>query len=223
MAFRRHRPFIRLLGFASVSFFTLASLVFLSDRWVKRSSREFLFDDHDSCPPVTVALVLGCSPEVASGRPNFYFTSRMKAAAGLYHAGKCRYLLVSGDNRDAGYDEPTAMKEALVALGVPEPAIVRDYAGFDTLDSVLRAKEVFEQSRYLVVSQAFHNERAVAIARHHGIEAYGLNAPDFRGRQAIRMVIREKLARVKTLGELKLLGSQPKYLGPIVSIGSGEG
>lgn len=147
----------------------------------------------------------------------------MKAAAGLYHAGKCRYLLVSGDNRDAGYDEPTAMKEALVALGVPEPAIVRDYAGFDTLDSVLRAKEVFEQSRYLVVSQAFHNERAVAIARHHGIEAYGLNAPDFRGRQAIRMVIREKLARVKTLGELKLVGSQPKHLGPIVSIGSGEG
>lgn len=147
----------------------------------------------------------------------------MRAAAGLYHSGRCRYLLVSGDNGHAGYDEPTSMKEALLALGVPESAVVRDYAGFDTLDSVLRAREVFEQSRYIVVSQAFHNERAVTIARHHGIEAYGLNATDIRGRHAIRTAIREKLARVKTVCDLKVLGSQPKYLGPVVPIGTEKG
>lgn len=217
----RYRSFVlRAFGFATIAVIVLAVL---SDRWVMRSSRDYLFGDVALCPAADVALVLGCAPEVAGGRPNLYFTSRMRAAAELYGAGKCRYLLVSGDNGRAEYDEPSSMRTALIELGVPESAIVRDYAGFDTLDSILRARDVFGQARIIVVSQAFHNERAITIARRHGMEAYGLNAQAVGGPHAWKTNLREKIARVKTLADLHLLRSHPKFLGPTVPIGTAKG
>lgn len=146
----------------------------------------------------------------------------MKTAADLFHAGKCRFLLVSGDNGRTGYDEPTWMRDSLVDLGVPESAIIRDFAGFDTLDSVLRAREVFSQVSLLVVSQRFHNERAICIGRHHGIELHGVNAEDVTGTPGAKTRIREKFARVKTLMELYLWKSGPKLRGPLVPIGGSE-
>jgi SanA protein len=125
-----------------------------------------------------VALVLGCSPTVGGGYTNPFFATRIQAAAELFRLGKVDYLLVSGDNRRRDYDEPSAMKEALVAAGVPQNRIYCDYAGRRTLDSVVRAGDVFGQGNIIVVSQEFHNQRAIFIAQHRGIDAIGFNAPD---------------------------------------------
>lgn len=196
--------------------------VFVCDRKVEQAAAGRLFASVSDCPQVPVALVLGCAPRVGGGRSNRYFTSRMDTAAALFHSGKCRVLLVSGDNGRIGYDEPTWMRDALISRGVPARSIVLDYAGFDTLDSVVRAKAIFGVEDLIVVSQSFHNERAICIARHHGIEAKGCNAPDVGGGAGLRTRLREKLARVKTILDLHLLHSRPKYLGAPVEIAFGR-
>ena len=202
-------------------FLFLLTSVFLCDRLVEQVARGRVFSSVNDCPKAPVALVLGCSPRVSDGRPNLYFTARMDTAAALYLAGKCRILLVSGDNGRIGYDEPTAMQDALIARGIPKEAIALDFAGFDTLDSVVRAKAIFGVKDLIVVSQSFHNERAICIARHHGIEAKGCNAPDVGGGAGLRTRLREKLARVKTVLDLHLLNSRPKYLGAPVELAFG--
>ncbi len=141
---------------------------------------------HDQLPSVrrficrsraNVALVLGTRRTTPDGRwSNPHFAHRIEAAAALYRAGKVKRLLVSGDNHVRGYDEPSDMRDALVAAGVPAQAIALDYAGFRTLDSVVRAKEVFGQTSLVVVSEQFHNYRAVFICRHFGIDAVAYSA-----------------------------------------------
>lgn len=122
---------------------SLLTSVFVCDRQVEQAAAGRLFTSISDCPEIPVALVLGCAPRVGDGRPNRYFTARMDTAAALFHSGKCRILLVSGDNGRVGYDEPTWMRDALVSRGVPAGSIVLDYAGFDTLDSIVRAKAIF--------------------------------------------------------------------------------
>ncbi len=185
---------------------------------VSRVSAPYLYSSLNDVPTNDVALVLGTSKNAASGGPNLFFTTRMDAAAELYKAGKVKYLLVSGDNGEKDYNEPIDMRDALVARGVPKGNIYLDYAGFRTLDSVLRAREVFGQTRFTVVSQAFHNERAVFIARHYGIEAVGWNADDVGGAAGARVNAREVLARVQVVLDLYLLNTQPKFYGPKVPI-----
>jgi SanA protein len=124
-----------------------------------------------------VALVLGTAPIGPEGGPNRYLVYRLDAAAELWKAGKVKYLLVSG-NRDGNYDEPTAMREGLIKRGVPAEVIYRDFAGYRTRDSVLRARDVFGQAEILVVSQRFHVGRALFIAHHEGILAWGYDARD---------------------------------------------
>ncbi len=199
-------------------------VIAVCDQVISLRTRPLLFDSIDDCPGHPVALVLGCSPTVAGARPNRYFTARIDTAAALWHAGICRYLLVSGDNGRADYDEPTAMRDALVERGVPVEAVVRDHAGFDTLDSVVRAREIFGQRRLMIVSQRFHNERALYIARNHGIEAHALNAADVTGSLGMKTRIREKFARIKTMLDVHVLRSRPRYLGPLEWIaGTGNG
>ena len=137
-----------------------------------------LFDRAENCPQAPVALVLGTSKTNKRGNANLYFKYRIEAAAALYKAGKVKYILVSGDNHIKGYDEPTDMKNALIAAGVPESKIYLDYAGFRTLDSMERALKVFGQKKVIVVSQRFHNERAIYLGEHFGMTVYGLNAKD---------------------------------------------
>jgi len=169
-------------------------------------------------PARHVALVLGCARTLRDGRPNQFFLNRMAAARDLYQAGKVQYILVSGDNHIAGYDEPTDMKESLVALGVPEDRIYCDYAGFSTLDSVVRAQQVFGQQGYVIVSQDFHNQRAIFIARHHGIDAVGFDAAAVDSYNGFRTNCREQLARVKAVLDVYLLRAGPKFGGPAVTI-----
>ena len=171
----------------------------------------------DGLPKMKAGLVLGCAPTV-QGRPNLFFTKRIQAAALLMKSGKVQVLIVSGDNSNPQYDEATAMKDALVKAGVPEKRIYLDYAGFRTLDSVVRAKEVFGQVAFIVVSQRFHNERAVFLARRVGINAVGYDAGDVGGRGGLLTHLREYLARVQAVLDVEVLGTEPKFLGAPVLI-----
>jgi SanA protein len=178
------------------------------------SAAPFSSSDVAALPAVQVGLVLGCSPRTADGRANLYFQRRIAAAAALFRAGKVQYLLVSGDNSRPDYDEPSAMLGALVALGVPAERIVPDYAGFRTLDSVLRAHSVFGLSELIVVSQRFHNERAIYLARARGIRAYGYDAADVGGAAGLRTQLREVFSRLAAVLDVELLHTAPRFPGP---------
>jgi SanA protein len=183
------------------------------------SSSGRLYNSVDSIPKRKVGLVLGCGIRLHGGRVNLYFKRRISAAATLYKGGKVEYLLVSGDNHVKGYDEPSDMKASLIELGVPEDAIYCDYAGFRTFDSVVRAKQVFGQDEITVISQEFHNKRAIFIGNAKGIDAIGFNARDINSVHGIRTKVREILAKVKTVLDIYILRMKPKFLGEPVIIG----
>ena len=205
------------LGFFVILFSVAA--IFLCDQHIAKRSASEIHTEIDDVASHNVALVLGCSPTVADGRKNLYFLHRINAAAEVYHAGKCRYLIVSGDNGHKNYNEPEAMKLALIEKGISEANIVEDFAGFRTLDSVVRAREIFGQSDLLVISQPFHNERAVYIGQQYGMKLTGFNAPDVGAYGGWKTKFREKLARVKTLIDLHVTNKKPKFLGDPISIG----
>jgi SanA protein len=192
--------------------------IFACHRLVESRSQVFIYDHPDQLPPNDIGLVLGTGPELINGRPNPYFESRMDAAVELYRAGKVKHLLVSGDNGTKEYNEPAAMQDALIERGVPATSITLDYAGFRTLDSVVRCREVFQREKFTVISQSFHNERAVFIARAYGMEAIAYNSDQVRHFQRSWLRIREYLARVKAVLDVYVLRKQPKYLGDKIEI-----
>lgn len=185
---------------------------------IESNAKGKLFDDPAECPPAKVALVLGASKSNKRGNDNLYFNYRIDAAVKLYKAGKVKYILVSGDNHVASYDEPTDMKNALIAAGIPEKRIVLDYAGFRTLDSMERALKVFGQQKVIVVSQRFHNERAIYLGEHFGMTVYGYNAKDVVKMGGFKTKIRERFARMKVFWDL-VFGVDSKFLGDPVKIG----
>lgn len=184
---------------------------------IKKSSDSFLYDDASKIPTTKVAMLLGTSKTLSSGFPNAYFTNRIKAAADLYKSGKIKYIIVSGDNSRKDYNEPEDMQLALIQQGVPQDKIYLDFAGFRTLDSVLRAKEIFGQQKLIIVSQKFHNERAVFLARKNNIEAYGYNAENVNKYAGLKTNLREYFAKAKVYWDL-LFGVEPKFGGDKVVI-----
>jgi len=192
--------------------------IFGCEWWVSKRAEGRCFDDVNAMPEAPVAVVLGTAAHVAGGWSNYFFKYRMEAAAALFKAGKVKALIVSGDNGTYSYDEPTDMKLALMKLGVPADKIVCDYAGFRTLDSVVRAKEVFGQQRMIFVSQRFHNVRAIYLARAFGIEAYGMDAKDVPVSLSVKTFLREKLACVKAVLDVNVLGTKPRFLGEKVIV-----
>ncbi|MEO0445797.1 MAG: ElyC/SanA/YdcF family protein [Verrucomicrobiota bacterium] len=214
-------PFpLRSRAVLTLGLFTLTGFlaILVCGAMVRYSARGRLYESAADTPARRTGLVLGCAKTLGNGRKNWFFELRMRAAADLYHAGKIQRILVSGDNSRKTYDEPSDMKEDLIRRGVPEAHIHCDYAGFRTLDSVVRAKEVFGQTQFTVVSQRFHNERAIFLARSRGVDAIGYNAKDVRRSRAVKTYLREKLARVKTVLDVYLLRTQPKFLGDPVNI-----
>ena len=150
-----------------------------------------VYNNVNEVPYREYGLLQGTSPEARFGGVNSYFVYRIEATAKLYKAGKIKYILISGDNNSMGYDEPKFMKSALLKQGVPEEAILCDGKGFRTLDSVVRAKEVFGLKNYTVISQEFHNERAIYLAETYGIDAIGFNAQKASTKFAIIVSLRE--------------------------------
>ena len=176
------------------------------------------FDTVSKCPATKVGLVLGTSKNNRSGSDNAYFTNRITAVVELYQAGKIEYILVSGDNGSADYDEPTDMKNALIEKGIPEEKIYLDHAGFRTLDSMERALKVFGQKEVIVISQRFHNERAIYLGEHFGMTVYGYNAKDVKKMGGFKTYVREKFARMKVFWDI-VFGVNSTFLGEPVKIG----
>lgn len=201
-----------LLSFMAL-FVLLTILTLIVNLNVASTANGRLYHCVDSIPHNKVALLLGTSPLNRLGRPNSYFTNRIKIAADLYHAGKVDHILASGDNHIKDYDEPTAMRDSLIAHGVPEDKIILDFAGFSTLDSVVRAKEVFGCDSFTIISQSDHCERALYLAEANGISAVAISAPIKAGRWVrFRLTLREWLARDKMMLDI-WFGKRPHFLG----------
>jgi SanA protein len=196
----------------------LLFFIFGVDFFVSESTKNQIFTEIESVPKSRVGLLLGTGKFVNKGTYiNRYYKYRIQATWQLFEAGKIEFVLISGDNSREDYDEPSTMKADLVALGIPEEKIFLDFAGFRTLDSVVRGKKVFDLNKFTVISQKFHNERAMFIANYKGLETISFCAKGVSGKYGIRVVIREKLARVKMLLDL-LLNVQPKFLGKKIKI-----
>ena len=173
-----------------------------------------VFDRVEKIPHRKVGLLLGTAPVTPWGTKNLYFTYRIDAAVKLFHAKKVDYFIVSGDNHSTDYDEPTCMRDSLVACGVPDERIISDYVGFRTLDLEVRCKAIFGQDSVTVISQSFHNERAIYLAGHNQIDAIAFNAQDVTSVWTtwLRGHSRELLARVKIFIDL-IIGKQPRFWG----------
>jgi len=158
-------------------------------------------------------LVLGTAKYLVGGGENLFYSYRIAAARDAYAAGKCAKLVVSGDNRHRSYNEPQTMKKSLIEQGVPADDIYCDYAGGRTLDSVVRFKHIFGQSSGIVISQEFHNVRAIYIGRANGIELTGFNAREVATYNAFRTKMREVFSRALAVLDVQLLHSEPRHYG----------
>ena len=184
---------------------------------IESETEDYVTSNPEKLPSEKVGLVLGTSKTLRNGNKNPYFFYRIDAAEELYKAGKIKYIIVSGDNSSKNYNEPEDLQNELISRGIPKTNIFLDFAGLRTLDSVVRAKEIFGQSSYLIISQRFHNERAVFLAQKKGIKAYGFSAKDVNKKAGLKTNIREYFARVKVFYDL-LLGVEPKFGGAKVVI-----
>lgn len=184
---------------------------------INTSAEGKTFSQIEQVPKNRVGLVLGTAKKLVGGHPNPYYTFRINATIELFKAQKIDFVLVSGDNASKYYNEPTTFKKDLVAGGIPSEKIILDYAGFRTLDSMVRAKEVFGLDRVTVISQKFHNERAIYIADKKGLTAIGFNAKDVSVNQGLKVQAREYLARVKVFIDL-LFNTQPRFYGEPIEI-----
>lgn len=209
----------RILWILGIALAMAAVLTLACNVKVKKCAEGRMYRDAGEIPYRRVGIVLGTTPERKNGAPNLYYQTRMEAAAQLYAAGKISYVIVSGDNHKREYNEPECMRRSLVALGVPDSVIYSDYAGFRTFDSMVRCKEVFGQDSVTVISQGWHNERALYIAQYVGLDAIAFNASDIPMKPYyVKSHFREMLAKVKVVLDVDF-HKQPKFLGEPVKVG----
>lgn len=201
---------------AWVAAFILAYIIGINF-WVSRQAENALFNSIENIPSNRVGLLLGASKYTSNNNVNLYYKYRLEAATALYKAGKIEFILISGDNGRKGYDEPTDFKNDLIKNGIPENKIYLDYAGFRTLDSMVRAKEIFGLNELTIISQKFHNERALYLAKHAEVHAIAFNAKDINGRYGFKTKLREYLARAKASADI-LFNVKPKFLGKKIDI-----
>lgn len=205
----------KLLRLFSIFIFILLAVILYTNWIIKDYAKEKTFTSVQEISGNKVGLVLGTSAYRKDGGLNLFFKYRIQAAVELFNSGKIEYILVSGDNAHRSYNEPRDFKNELVKQGIPTEKIFLDYAGFRTLDSVIRSKMVFGQEQITIISQKFQNERAIYLADKFGIKAVGFNAKD--PDSSARVYWREYLAKTKAYFDV-LLGVQPKFLGDPVEI-----
>lgn len=193
----------------------LLSLLLLggADSLITACAEGKTFSNAADTPEFETAVLLGSGKTLANGRLNRFYQYRIEAVKTLWSAGKIKKIIISGDNSRKDYDEPSMFKADLIAAGIPSDSIWLDFAGFRTLDSVLRAQTIFGQNKVLFISQKFHNERAIWIAESHGMEAYGFNAQDVEMRHGLKIKIREVFARFYAILDTHLFGTQPRFGG----------
>lgn len=184
--------------------------VFITYHWISFKAKGSLYNSANEIPKNKVGLLLGVSKFNYHGNISPFYKHRLDAAVELYKEGKIEYILVSGYN-----SEPTDFKNDLITKGIPEDKIILDFAGFRTLDSVIRAKEIFGQNSLTIISQKFHNERAIYISNHFNMKVVAFNAKAVKWRNIV--VLREYLARSKASLDL-VFNVQPKFLGDPILI-----
>jgi len=203
----------RVLRGAVVSLSILLIFVIASNSWVIISTRSQVLKDEQQLQTSGVALVLGTSHRLHNGVPNPFFQNRIATAAQLYRNGKVIHFILSGDNRSRYYNEPMEMKKALMKQDVPASAITLDYAGLRTLDSIVRCKEIFGQSKIIIITQPFHSYRALFISNYYHMDAVALVAKEPTQQISTQVYFREYLARTKAILDLYVLGTEPRHLG----------
>lgn len=192
--------------------FFIALILCGIDRWITYTTSSYIYTQIDKLPYRTIGVVLGTAKYVRGGGYNEYYKQRILGAAALYFAGKIDYLLVSGDNALPTYNEPVRMRKDLLKQGIPAAVIHLDYAGFRTLDSIVRAKKVFAAHNFTIITQKFHCERALFIARAEHIKAQCYAVPAPRDMKIMRL--REIFARLGAFIDVYFLQKEPKFLGP---------
>lgn len=178
------------------------TLLLVCNQMVVSNAKGKVFSEIDSISPSEVGLLLGTTPHTRIGhRKNMFFVYRIDAAEQLYKEGKVRCLLISGDDNSLdGINEPQCMKDSLVARGVPEDIIYLDGKGYRTFDSMVRMSKIYGVKNCIVISQRFHNERALYLAEHLGLDINSIqafNAKEPKSRWALMTYAREYFARVK--------------------------
>jgi SanA protein len=181
--------------------------------WIVKSTEGRVYSDLTLLPEHRIALVLGTSYRSVGGGPNPFFQKRIEMAATLYSLGKIDHFILSGDNSSRYYNEPVEMKKALIRQGVPASAITLDYAGLRTLDSVVRSKKIFGQNKITIITQPFHNYRALFISRYYDMDAVAMVADDPAFEQTFKVRFREYLARTKAVLDLYIFKTDPRFLG----------
>ena len=197
---------------------SVLATTFICNTIIANSAKGKLYTNTKRIPYNKVGLLLGTSKFV-NKHINPFYSYRIQAAAALIKDHKIKYLIISGDNGRKDYNEPESMREDLINDGIDSNIIYLDYAGFRTFDSIKRLKEIFGQDSVTIISQQFHNERAIYIASMEGINAIGFNANDVSASIGFRTMLREKLARVKVFLDF-WFGKKPKYLGSRIIIPS---
>lgn len=207
------RWIVNALKLSLISVVLLVVALFAIDRWVSYQTQDQLYFSADEVTSYDVAVVLGTSKYLGKVL-NEYYLHRINAAIELYQQDKVDNFLLSGDNAHRSYNEPWTMKRDLLRAEIPEERIYLDYAGFRTLDSVVRAKEIFDTDNFLIISQKFHCERALFIANYHNIQAKCLAVAGPSSHSGFKVRFREVFARVKAVLDLYITGEKPKFLGP---------
>lgn len=172
----------------------LVAIVLLIDVGTSYLVKDKIFTEIKKLPKREYAVVLGTAKFYPSGTPNLYYKYRLAAAKEIYLNKKADYFLMSGDNKTPYYNEPKMMSDDLRKMGVDRSIIQQDYAGLNTLDSIIRANKVFKLKPFIIVSQRFHCERALVIAKFHHIDAVCFVAKYPEKHYWVR--IRESIARV---------------------------
>ncbi len=190
-------------------FLLISAIVFaiFSNVFIISKTSSYIYEDINDIPEKEIALVLGTSKRNINGEANSFFDNRMEAAAQLYHKGKVKGLLLSGDNRTRYYNEPSDMRKALMEKGVPEKAISIDTAGTRTIESVSRCKEIFNHQDVTIITQEFHAFRALYISQYYEMNAIAFPAAEVPVYSSAKVTIREFFARPKALLDLYVLNS----------------
>ncbi|MBH1928416.1 outer membrane permeability protein SanA [Serratia rubidaea] len=203
-----------------ISLFIIAVALMLSvialDRWISWKTAPYIYEEVQQLPDRQVGVVLGTAKYYRIGGINQYYRYRIQGAINAYNSGKVKYLLLSGDNALQSYNEPMTMRRDLIAAGVAPSDIVLDYAGFRTLDSIVRTRKVFDANDFTIITQRFHCERALFIALHMGIQAQCFAVPSPKNMLSVR--VREIFARLGALNDLYILKREPRFLGPLIPI-----
>ena len=208
------RRFFKLL---TILILVCLPVIFICNHIIVDNAKSRLYSNVQTIPYNRIGILLGTSKYMKKKLINPYYTYRVNAAAELIRAKKIKYLVISGDNSQKHYNEPESMRRDLISAGIDSTILFMDFAGLRTFDSIKRLREVFGQDSATIISQKFHNERAIYLADQEGITAIGFNARDIGGWHGMQTQIREKLARVKVFID-KWLGTSPKYLGNKVMI-----